>query len=78
MLERGARLTEILKQGQFKPMPIEQQTVVVYAATKGYLDKVGGVQIYLVRFDLQVNPQRQGGAARVCEWVEGLLCGWGL
>ncbi|KAG2422090.1 hypothetical protein HXX76_013569 [Chlamydomonas incerta] len=40
VLERGARLTEVLKQKQFVPMPIEQQTVVVYAATKGYLDKV--------------------------------------
>lgn len=40
VLERGARLTEILKQPQFRPMPIEQQVVVVYAATKGFLDKV--------------------------------------
>ena len=40
VLERGARLTEILKQAQFKPMPIEQQVLVVYAATKGYMDKV--------------------------------------
>lgn len=40
VLARGARLTEILKQKQFCPMPIEQQTVVIYAATKGYLDKV--------------------------------------
>jgi len=40
VLERGARLTEILKQPQFRPMPIEQQTVVIYAATKGFLDKV--------------------------------------
>lgn len=40
VLERGARLTEILKQRQFNPMPIEEQVVVVYAATKGYLDKV--------------------------------------
>ncbi len=30
----------MLKQGQFVPMPIEQQVVVIYAATKGYLDKV--------------------------------------
>ncbi len=42
VLERGARLTEVLKQGQFKPMPIEEQTVVIYAATKGFLDKVRG------------------------------------
>ena len=40
LLNRGARLTEMLKQGQFQPMPIEQQVVVVYAATKGYLDKM--------------------------------------
>ena len=39
-LNRGARLTEVLKQGQYVPMPIEQQVVVIYAATKGYLDKV--------------------------------------
>jgi proton translocating ATP synthase F1 alpha subunit len=39
-LSRGARLTEILKQGQFQPMPIERQVAVVYAATKGYLDKL--------------------------------------
>ena len=40
LLNRGSRLTEVLKQGQFVPMPIEQQVVVIYAATKGYLDKV--------------------------------------
>ncbi len=40
VLERGARLTEVLKQKQFSPMPIEQQTVVIYAATKGFMDKV--------------------------------------
>lgn len=40
LLNRGARLTEMLKQGQFQPMPIERQVVVVYAATKGYLDKL--------------------------------------
>ncbi|PNW87289.1 hypothetical protein CHLRE_02g116750v5 [Chlamydomonas reinhardtii] len=45
VLERGARLTEVLKQKQFVPMPIEQQTIVVYAATKGYLDKVPVNQI---------------------------------
>ena len=39
LLNRGARLTEMLKQGQFQPMPIERQVVVVYAATKGNLDK---------------------------------------
>ena len=45
LLNRGARLTEVLKQGQFVPMPIEQQVVVIYAATKGFLDKVAVTDI---------------------------------
>ena len=40
LLNRGARLTEMLKQGQYQPLEIEKQVVVVYAATKGYLDKM--------------------------------------
>jgi proton translocating ATP synthase F1 alpha subunit len=40
LLNRGARLTEMLKQGQYNPMEIEKQVVIVYAATKGYLDKM--------------------------------------
>jgi F-type H+-transporting ATPase subunit alpha len=38
-LARGQRLTEILKQGQYQPMPVERQVVVIYAGTRGYLDK---------------------------------------
>jgi len=40
LLNRGARLTEVLKQSQYAPIPIEQQVVVIFAATKGYLDKL--------------------------------------
>lgn len=40
LLNRGARLTEVLKQGQYAPMPIEVQIAVVFAATKGYLDNI--------------------------------------
>ncbi|RYE27687.1 MAG: F0F1 ATP synthase subunit alpha [Sphingobacteriaceae bacterium] len=40
LLNRGARLTEVLKQAQYSPMTIQEQVVVVYAATKGYLDKI--------------------------------------
>lgn len=38
-LARGQRLVEILKQDQYVPMPVERQTLMVYAGTKGYLDK---------------------------------------
>ena len=37
-LARGARLVEILKQDQYKPMPIDQQVVTIYAATNGFTD----------------------------------------
>ncbi|WP_019517420.1 F0F1 ATP synthase subunit alpha [Sphingomonas sp. Mn802worker] len=40
LLNRGARLTELLKQPQFNPMPFEEQTVSIFAGTNGYLDQV--------------------------------------
>jgi F-type H+-transporting ATPase subunit alpha len=40
LLNRGARLTELLKQAQFSPMPVEEQVVSIYAGMKGYLDKL--------------------------------------
>ena len=40
LLNRGARLTEVLKQPQYSPIPIERQVVVLYAAVKGFLDQI--------------------------------------
>ena len=40
LLNRGARLTELLKQAQFSPMPFEEQTVSIYAGTNGFLDAI--------------------------------------
>ena len=40
LLARGARLTELLKQPQYTPCPVEEQVAAIYAGTKGYLDKV--------------------------------------
>ncbi|WKZ32240.1 MAG: F0F1 ATP synthase subunit alpha [Thermodesulfobacteriota bacterium] len=37
-LNRGSKLVEILKQGQYKPLPVEKQVLVIYAATNGYVD----------------------------------------
>jgi F-type H+-transporting ATPase subunit alpha len=39
-LARGERLMEILKQGQYKPIPVEEQIVAVFAGTKGHLDRI--------------------------------------
>jgi F-type H+/Na+-transporting ATPase subunit alpha len=40
LLARGARLTELLKQPQFKPVPVEEQVVVLFAGVRGYLDGI--------------------------------------
>ena len=40
LLSRGERLTELLKQPQFSPLSMEEQVCVMYAGTKGYLDKI--------------------------------------
>ena len=39
LLARGARLTELLKQPQYKPIPVEEQVVAIFAGTRGYLDR---------------------------------------
>ena len=39
-LSRGQRLVEILKQGQYAPLTVEKQVIVIYAATSGYLDSL--------------------------------------
>jgi F-type H+-transporting ATPase subunit alpha len=40
LLARGARLTELLKQPQFNPMPVEEQVASIFAGTQGFLDSV--------------------------------------
>ena len=39
-LDRGARLVELLKQPQYRPMPVEQQVISIYAGTQGFLDDI--------------------------------------
>jgi F-type H+-transporting ATPase subunit alpha len=46
LLARGARLTELLKQGQYEPLPVEEQVVSIFAGVNGYLD---GLDIDQVR-----------------------------
>ena len=40
LLNRGARLTELLKQDQYSPLPVEEQVVTVFAGVRGYLDRI--------------------------------------
>jgi len=65
-LDRGARLVELLKQPQFKPMPVEQEVMVIYAATNGFLDEVPKNRIaewqeaFLKHVDTQATDLRSG------------------
>jgi len=45
LLNRGVRLTELLKQGQYVPMPIEDQVAVIYCGVRGFLDKIDPARI---------------------------------
>ncbi|UUL81666.1 F0F1 ATP synthase subunit alpha [Sphingomonas qomolangmaensis] len=49
LLNRGARLTELLKQPQFQPMPFEEQVVSIFAGTQGYLDAIPATDV--VRYE---------------------------
>ena len=60
-LARGARLVEVLKQGQYEPLPVERQALIIYAATNGYLDplpedKVRRYEAELYRFIENRHP----------------------
>jgi len=54
LLNRGVRLTELLKQGQYVPMAVEDQIVVVFAGVRGFLDKVEPSKI--VGFEVAFLP----------------------
>ena len=45
LLNRGVRLTELLKQGQYVPMAVEEQVAVIYAGVRGHLDKLDPTKI---------------------------------
>jgi F-type H+/Na+-transporting ATPase subunit alpha len=45
LLHRGERLTEMLKQNQYEPLPIEKEVLIIFAATEGYFDKLEITQI---------------------------------
>ena len=44
-LERGRRITEVLKQTQYSPMPVEKQVLILYVAINGYLDDIAVAQV---------------------------------
>src|SRR5688500_115362 len=61
-LDRGARLVELLKQPQYRPMPVEQEVMMIYAGTQGYVDDVpvNRVQEFQDKFLQYVDTQVSG------------------
>jgi len=67
LLNRGVRLTELLKQGQYVPMAIEQQVAVIYCGVRGYLDKVDPSKItdFEKAFVEHINATQSGLLATI-------------
>ena len=59
LLARGARLTELLKQPQFSPFPVEEEVVSIFAGTRGYLDKIDVSRVGA--FERQLLKELRGG-----------------
>ena len=67
-LERGRRITEILKQNQYVPMPVEKQVMILYAVINGYLadvavDQIGAFESNYHRFMAANHPEIGGAIA---------------
>jgi len=67
LLARGARLTELLKQPQFQPMPVEEQVVSIFAGTRGYLDSVKVSDIG--RFERQMLAELRASGSGILEAI---------
>ncbi|WP_292660367.1 F0F1 ATP synthase subunit alpha [Nitratifractor sp.] len=66
-LERGARMTELLKQPPYSPIPVEKQVVIIYAGTKGFLDDIPVSEI--TRFEREFYTFMDAKYANVLEKI---------
>ena len=73
LLNRGEKLTELLKQKQYVPMPAEEQVCVLYAGVKGYLDKIATSDIS--KFEQQYLAHLKSKHSNLLETIrkEGVL-----
>jgi F-type H+-transporting ATPase subunit alpha len=67
LLNRGARLTELLKQPQFSPLPFEEQTVSIFAGTQGYLDAVPTLDV--VRYEAAMLADMRANHADILKAI---------
>jgi F-type H+-transporting ATPase subunit alpha len=67
LLNRGARLTELLKQPQYQPMPMAEQVCVIYAGVNGYLDPVKVADIN--RFESELLGELRSGSSGILQSI---------
>jgi F-type H+-transporting ATPase subunit alpha len=68
LLNRGARLTELLKQAQYSPLTTAEQVLVIYAGTKGYLDNIAVNRVNA--FEKGLLAHARSNHADVLEWIK--------
>ncbi|MBF0738500.1 F0F1 ATP synthase subunit alpha [Staphylococcus arlettae] len=66
-LERGKRTVEVLKQDKNKPLPVENQVLIIYALTKGYLDDIPVADI--TRFEAEFNQWAKSNASSLLDEI---------
>ena len=67
LLNRGARLTELLKQKQYRPMPVEEEVVSIFTGIRGYLDELPVEKI--ARFEKEMLEQLKASVPSVLESI---------
>ncbi|RLK61406.1 F0F1 ATP synthase subunit alpha [Actinokineospora cianjurensis] len=67
-LERGTRMMELLKQGQYSPLPVEEQIVSIYIGTKGFLDSLAVADVR--RFESELHEHLRHRHAGVLEEIK--------
>ena len=68
LLERGRRLTEILKQPQYSPLKVEEQVVVIFSGVKGFLDKIDITDI--TKFEKYLLDNIRTSGKKILEKIE--------
>lgn len=73
LLNRGARLTELLKQPQYRPIPVEHQVVTIFSGVNGYLDKIDAKKV--TQFEAKLIPYMIENHSEILEAIskEGFI-----
>jgi F-type H+-transporting ATPase subunit alpha len=68
-LDRGERLTEILKQNQYVPLPVERQVLIIYAGNRGFLDEfpMSKIRNYEAKLYAYMDKEHPGVLRRIAE-----------